>query len=544
MPRLLLSTSIKPFGQKYGDSFSCTANGFTPLLWAQGVFYFESESPHAAIDLIAQNLHVPTTVLHYPSLEDFIHEIKQGYDFVGLTVSYCTFEKIKTQISAVRKYVPKAKIILGGPGMMLPDPVLNGLADHVCRGEGVRFMRELFGEPVDAPLSSAETVCRVYPFSRFVKSDIEVLPVAAGCNRGCDFCATAKFFGYKKEYYVTSGRKLFEVIKRRVGSAASKLFIIYDEDFLSDRARMTEYLKCMRQEALLCDLIVFASVASIVQYTPEELVEMGICVLWIGIESQFAGYAKNAHVNIPQLCASLREHGISLVISSMVGHESQDKARIEEDFSYCMSLEPFISQILIPSPFFETPLWQRLAEEKRLPHDIYEQLNWIDGFSLMHEHPCFHKGEVERIQQDLYRREYQLKGPSALRMIYVRFIFFQKYKNSAKAHLRARAEYNRSVVEQWLPIFFVAMHCMASRVARARLKMQYKEIASVLPPRKKKFLLRVLFLLPVYSFVFMRFKLGLRAQPAFRRTLYRHSAKKDQMKTEKAIAIASGQEAI
>jgi hypothetical protein len=50
-------------------------------------------------------------------------------------------------VALVRRHSPRSKIVLGGYGTVAPDEMLRPYGDHICREEGVGFMRRLLGEP-------------------------------------------------------------------------------------------------------------------------------------------------------------------------------------------------------------------------------------------------------------------------------------------------------------------------------------------------------------------------------------------------------------
>jgi len=108
-----------PFGEKYGDGFLVTHESFYQLSWAHEAFRLYGTNTQWGIDFIAQNLKTPTTTLHYPTMEQFIKEIKKGYDYVGISFVVPTFHKMKPMAEAVRKYAPSSKIILADTGLLL-----------------------------------------------------------------------------------------------------------------------------------------------------------------------------------------------------------------------------------------------------------------------------------------------------------------------------------------------------------------------------------------------------------------------------------------
>ncbi len=150
--RLLLSSVCQPFGVEFGDGFGSSYEGSHQIMWAQGIFRTRATTTQWGIELIAANLQIPTTTLHYPTMDQFIAELRRGYDYVGIAFVSPTLHKLIPMVGAIRRHSPRSKIILGGYGTALGAQRLAPYADHICRGEGVRFMRELLGEPVDAPI--------------------------------------------------------------------------------------------------------------------------------------------------------------------------------------------------------------------------------------------------------------------------------------------------------------------------------------------------------------------------------------------------------
>jgi len=136
--KLLLTSVCRPLGPKYGDGESV---GYELLhgqvTRAQGIFSPRATNVHYGLDYIANNLEIPTVVLHYPSRKELIRELKQGYDFVGVSFIVATFHRAKETVSLIRQYSPGCKIVLGGYGTVLDDKTLKDYGDYICREEGV-----------------------------------------------------------------------------------------------------------------------------------------------------------------------------------------------------------------------------------------------------------------------------------------------------------------------------------------------------------------------------------------------------------------------
>ena len=108
--------------------------------------------------VIAQNIRPPTVYLEYPRREDFLGELRRGYDVVGIGSLHNQVESVVEMCRMVREVSPRSTIVLGGYGAVgieatFPEREWRQFADHICHGEGIGFMRRLLGEPVDGPVS-------------------------------------------------------------------------------------------------------------------------------------------------------------------------------------------------------------------------------------------------------------------------------------------------------------------------------------------------------------------------------------------------------
>ena len=94
-----------------------------------------------------------------------------------------------------------------------------------------------------------------------------------------------------------------------------------DENFLLHRERAMRLLERMKEAGKSWSLSVFASANAIRKYTMQELVELGVSWLWMGLESPQAGYSKLQGSDTRQLTRELREHGIRVQGSTIIGLE-------------------------------------------------------------------------------------------------------------------------------------------------------------------------------------------------------------------------------
>jgi radical SAM superfamily enzyme YgiQ (UPF0313 family) len=440
--RLLLSSVCKPFGERYGDGFGSSYEGSHQIMWAQGIFRTRGVTTQWGIDFIAENLQIPTTTLHYPTMKQFIAEVRKGYDYVGIAFIGATMHKMIAMVEAIRREAPATKIILGGYGTALGAEVLAPYADHICQGEGVSFMRELLGERVDAPIAQPVITQTQSLFSLPVLSRTGYVFAGLGCPNGCDFCATSHYFKRQHIALLPDGPSILRAMVRlRELNPGMDSFWVNDEDFLLDEARGRGFLEAIRRSNLPpLSLSIFSSVKALSQFTAAELVEMGVDWVWVGFEGRRSGYAKQRGRSYPDLLADLHHHGISVLASMIIGFDYQTPAIIEEELEELLKLRPAMSQFLIYGPAVGTPLHARMKEQGRLLPEVLADPSKLDGFSLTFKHPTISGDEMSAIQRRLYREEFARLGPSVFRVADDWLMGHVNLRDHAAPRVRAKAE--------------------------------------------------------------------------------------------------------
>ena len=338
----------------------------------------------------------PTTVLHYPSRRELVEELGRGYDVVGISFVLSTFHRMKEVVALVRKHSPSSKIVLGGYGTVLSDEVLRPYADHICREEGAGFMRRLLGEPAaEPPLKHPLVVSRLRLFGREV-SRTGMVFAGLGCPNGCDFCCTSHFFKRKHIRLLPTGRDIYRVIERYHEIEPGMSIAILDEDFLLNRVRAMEFRDCVREGERPLSIFAFASVKAISQYSVTEILEMGIDGLWIGYEGSRSGYAKQSGRPVEELFRELRDHGISVLSSMIVGLPYQTPEILEKELSDLLDLQPTLAQFLIYGPTPGTPFFEKVEKEGLFHREIAEDpeayYRRCTGFCLAGEAPADERG--------------------------------------------------------------------------------------------------------------------------------------------------------
>lgn len=457
--KVLLTSVCRPMGPRYGDAPSV---GYELLhgqvTRAQGMFSPRTFNNYFSLEYIAENLDAPTVVLQYPSKRELIRELKTGaYDFIGVSFIMALMHKMKEVVALIRQYSPHSKIVLGGYGTVLQDDVLKPYGDYFCREEGVMFFRRLLGEaPLPMPYKHPLLVSWLKIFGWKVSGTGKIL-AGLGCPNGCDFCCTSHFFKRQHIRLLPTGQDIYRVAERYLEMDPELVLLIIDEDFLLNKKRAMEFRDCVIKGGKTLSIFAFSSIKALSQYTVEEILEMGIDGFWIGYEGTRSGYAKQEGRPADELLTELREHGITVLTSMIIGFDYQDPQVIARELDGLMALKPSLSQFLIYGPVPGTPFYDRVMQAGTL-QDVYKTNKDLfyrraDGFATMMKHPSLSAAEIEGLQQWCYEQDFQRLGPSIFRVLESRLLGYRKLKNSSNPLLRQKAAYYARELRVAYPVF-------------------------------------------------------------------------------------------
>ena len=295
--RILLSSVFGPYAQD--DEFGSRSINPMELYYNQVTRMQGAFSPRLfhrswGIMMIQENISAPCTVLDFPTREAFAREItEQQYDVVGISSIIVNVGKVREMCRIVRKLSPHSKIVIGGHVAAIPgvDHMID--ADHIVKGEGIAWMRAYLGEDPSAPIRHPRITSgfdfRVMGRKLHEKPEdiaVTIIP-SVGCPMGCNFCTTSAFFGGKGKsvnFFTRTGQELFDIMCEMEAKTNTRFFFIMDENFLLKRPRAMELLALMKAHNKSWGFYVFASANAIRKYTVEELVELGVAWIWMGLE--------------------------------------------------------------------------------------------------------------------------------------------------------------------------------------------------------------------------------------------------------------------
>jgi hypothetical protein len=343
----------------------------------------------------------------------------------------------------VRELSPRSTIVVGGHVAAIPgiERILD--ADHIVKGDGIAWMREYLGEDAGAPIRhpalSSGFGLRVMGLKIPTIADASATIIASmGCPLGCNFCTTSAFFGGKGKMLnlYTTGEELFALMEEAETSRHVKSFFVMDENFLLQKRRAMELLACMKAAGKSWSLHIFSSANAIRKYSYEELVELGISSIWLGLESPKSGYAKLDGADTQRMSRELREHGIVLLGSTIIGLEHHTPENIEEEIEYAVAHETDLHQFMLYTPVPGTPLYAEMVEQGRLLDVDLADIHGQDAFNFRHS--AITREDSSKFLNWAFRRDFERNGPSLFRVCRTTFEGWKRHKNDPDPRVRER----------------------------------------------------------------------------------------------------------
>jgi len=460
MKRVLLTNPYGPYDLEWGENQYDILE--SRLQRGQGPFTLKSHAHCLALFLIAENINAESTVMEYPHIEDYEEELRKNYDYLGIQMISVTINKVAHMIRIARKIAPKTKIVIGGYGILnLYDPppgetsgdaeYILKEADHLCKEEGVRFMRKLLAdEPIDRPITQKYLPRGAVYFPGaevFADKSMGMALVALGCPNGCEFCCTSAMFK-KKKIYVASPEETFETMKhncRRNGGQATATNLM-DEDLLLNRDYVTELGRLIQNDKEFglrkLSYFCFGDLRSITSYSMEELLELGVDTIWAGVESSIDDVITSEHKIEKRTCddvsatfRAMEQYGVGITASMVLGWDFHTPENIEGDIDFFVDLGPSSYQLTFLTACPGTELYDRMKRNGRINpamtyHDI-QQCN--DGTCIPKN---FKIGELKHHFDLAHKKLYEKNGPGLFRMFQLNLNGYETCSTSHRPLLR------------------------------------------------------------------------------------------------------------
>jgi len=449
--KILLSSVFGPyaqddiFGSRKINPMELYQNQVTRV---QGPFSLRMFHRSFGLMMIQANISAPCTLLDFPTLDRFTEELRgKNYDIVGISAIIPNVEKVKKMCELVRQYQPRAVIVVGGHIANLGGLEQRIDADHIVKGEGIRWFRSFLGQDENAPIRHTET-CSAYG-TRIIGHSLKekpgdtaaILIPSVGCPMGCNFCSTSALFGGKGKFinFYETGDELFSVMCHLEKNLHVRSFFILDENFLYHRKRALCLLELIKEKGKSWALYVFSSAKILKSYTMEQLVEMGIAWVWMGVEGRESKYSKLSGVDTPDLVRELQSNGIRVLGSSIIGMEEHTPENMAEVIDYAVSHNSVFHQFMLYTPNPGTPLYEQHKNDGTLyPESEFPLADAHGQYRFNYRHRHIRNGQEEKFLAHAFERDFAVNGPSLFRLIRVLLTGWQKYKNHPQQRIRDR----------------------------------------------------------------------------------------------------------
>lgn len=454
-PKILLSGVFGPYGvaDEFGRAENIMELFHNQVTKAQGNASLRFHHRSFGLYFLAANIDADTTILDFPSKQRFVRELNHNqYDHVGISFITPNFLKAREMARMVREHSPRSKIILGGHGAAIEGIENRIECDSVVRGEGVNALREILGQPTDQPI--VHPILPANEYSRVFGIPIGgeragLLVPGVGCVNGCRFCSTAHFFDKAYTPYIHTGAEMFELARESHRHLGTRDFFVMDENFLKKPDRALELIDHMEHHDEWFNFYLFSSADTIRDFGMDNLVKLGTIFTWVGFESpNNDAYEKTRGIDPKILVQNLRDHGVSVLASAILGAEEHTPDTIGADIDYFVGLEADLVQFMLLTALPVTNLYETMRESTRLRTDLPFE-DWHGQKVLNWHHDSLDDQAAEHWLNHAFERDYEVNSSSIYRMAETAFRGWERLKESGEQmlskafHPRLEATANR-----------------------------------------------------------------------------------------------------
>jgi radical SAM superfamily enzyme YgiQ (UPF0313 family) len=340
------------------------------------------------------------------------------YCISSLTTSSVRAKALANQI---RRIYPESRIIIGGIHASLLPEDFEDVADCIVQGESEKNIVDII-EGKCAPLSGkivqGQAIDDIeqlplinYGLIQGVDS-MDIIPImtSRGCPFDCNFCTVTKIFG--KKFRMQSPRRIIAEVKHALTFFKTRGIFFYDDNFTANQRRIDE----------LCDMIIAgdldiawtAQVRQDIASNPALLRKMakaGCRIVFIGFESindatLAAMHKSQTRKDIEVSIRVIQQAGINVHGMFIFGDDNDTVESLRETATFAINQHIDTVQFMILTPFPGTPVYDKLAAEKRLFHRRWEYYN---GMFIVFQPKTMTASRLQHEMMAAYRKFYSLQ---------------------------------------------------------------------------------------------------------------------------------------
>jgi len=162
----------------------------------------------------------------------------------------------------------------------------------------------------------------------------------------------------------------------------------------------------------------------------------------MGLEGKNSRYQKLAGTDTIAFAQQLREHGVRVLGSSIIGLEEHTLDNIDEVIEHAVRHATEFHQFMLYTPIPGTPLFRELQTQGRLLDftdysiaDIHGQLR----FNYRHSH--IPQGQETELLLRAFQRDFEVNGPSVVRIVRTTLRAWKRFRHHSDQRVRARFAY-------------------------------------------------------------------------------------------------------
>lgn len=505
--KILFTSIIGPYGEdthrsRFKNPMSLLSNQIT-----RGQKYYTVRMCQRtfAFDLFATNLNADVAVLNFPSEKQLAKVLKAGHwDRVGLSAIVSNFESLLDTYQLVRKYLPTVPIDIGGHicndenvvrelvermhAIFLQDnfrifrpefeekhtreqddSVTHWLEREKIAGTQVTFVKrdglEYYAQLDGVGLKSKSTLYAPLVEASFGKR-VFGIPVPStsagllipdvGCPMKCNFCATSHKFNGKFVPFLKTAEDIMQIANAHADLGREEMFVM-SENFSLDTRRCLKLLGLMEQQKRPHKFNVFSSANGLIKLGIENIIKLGYCFIWIGLEELTGTTFQKTHgIALKELVADLQKHGVEILGSTILGFEHHTFENIDREIAHALTFDCVYNQFMLYMPVPGTAFWDKMKSAGKLKKNF----SWLEIHGQAKQnwhHPHLDEGTLEARLDRAFTQDFEELGPSLYRMMKVHYQGYVTTRDWDHELVQMRRINMKAMFLKYLPLL-TAMH--------------------------------------------------------------------------------------
>ncbi|MDC1142227.1 B12-binding domain-containing radical SAM protein, partial [Planctomycetota bacterium] len=223
----------------------------------------------------------------------------------------------------------------------------------------------------------------------------------------------------------------------------------------------------------------FASANVLRKFTMDELLRIGVSWVWMGLEGNESKYGKLKGIDTLALVEELQDNGVRVLGSSIIGFESHTVDNVDAAIAHAVRYNTDFHQFMLYTPLPGTPLHKSMSKKGLVKDEEEVSLPEIHGqLKFNFRHPNIKNGEETEILTRAFEQDFEVNGPSVVRIARTTLRGWLKHKNHPDARVCERFRWEaRELATSWIAVVSASVrHYKHDPVLLPKLKELQKQI--------------------------------------------------------------------